>query len=1429
MSVSSLGVLPAYAAPGGPSGSPSASPQPGATPSPGATPGSGKGTAEPDPNPSGTSSRGAAPKPSTPPQRPLNEQEKAENAALAEAKRTGKPVPVAAATTETDMVVANPDGTLGLTRSVAPVRTKQGGTWTELDATLTTSPDGQLRPKAASNGLTISGGGTAPLATLDQDGKKLQLTWPEALPKPVLDGASATYREVAPGTDLKVTADAIGGISQILVVKSAEAAKHPKLAKLTMGLKGDGVNVTADGSGNLKAADASGRTVFHAPVPTMWDSGAAAAVPAQKAAGTPKFSQLAGAAAPQQADADAKAKPTSDSEGPGAHAKVSKLQTELGKDSVALTPDQSLLNDKSTAYPVFIDPAWQPTSRGTQHWAWVQEAYPDTVNYDDYADSYDPGVGYQRWQSRTGLERYYVQLDTSDLGDKSIKKASFNATQSYAADATCSKTYNVDLHSTEPLLSNISWNRQPRDWEVLRTTAMNSAGGPGCSGSTTRGEWDVRDHLAGNAWRGSVTYALFGNESKSSSNNAFKRFTRDKSKLPFFYIEYNRAPYNPWDLGTFPTPQNANGNGCGWVGATAYAGMSLGAWIGDPDGQPNDAIIHVVDTAGDVVAYNSSWFGAANDTHWVATHPNNLSDGHTYYWRIQGGDGDMTSAWINGCTFSMDTQPPSVPVVTSAEFPPSGTLPGSTKSINQPGTFNLKSTDSISGVISYEWAFNSSIPVGGANTVAASADGSASIALTPTTWGTNILRVQAVDRAGNRSQAQTYAFYVPDNPNAKTTLGDITGDERVDFIAPNASGDLVVYPTATDPSAAGVIASNKANSPSGAGWGDTTLTSHRGGNGIRIDDLWTWRDGQLKLYRNSLTQGGLAANGGLYYNAAKALTVKRPPLFTCSVVTTGDPCGSEYASNWSRVKQILAVGDVRPEDGMTPFNDLLTIETDGTGSRLLLFQGTGATGTLADPIVLVLSNTGWDNLTLIAPGDATGDGLPDLWARDNTSGAIYQYANEAGNPGALGDHAKRTQIGSGVTAAAYPVVGSSGDTSGDGVADLWSRDSRHRLLTWNGIATSNKVTGFTTRNVMGDARISSAQWKLDEGAGTTAADLRAGSPLTLTGTSAGWAADTVAGTAGNVLQLNSQNGTPTTGTTGHAVSGGPAIDTTRSFTVSTWAKPDALGGVLLSQPGTRSSGFILWPDSDGTWHFAMGTKDDDSWSYDQTLNMNESAKVRLGAWTQLTATYDATTGFIGLYVNGTLAGTGYHAKANAWNATGPLTVGQYRYQGAPNSYFAGRVSNIAVYSHSSVPTAEGTKLISAVSSAKCADNNTGSNQDGNRIQIWDCNDTAGGAAQKFDVTATGEIRIAGKCLDIGGGSTAQGAQVILFGCAPGASNQQWLPTAGSGFFNPASGRCLDLPYGRLDNGTQLQIWDCNTANSQKWLAPGMSNPMGAIV
>ncbi|MEE1820930.1 ricin-type beta-trefoil lectin domain protein [Streptomyces sp. BE20] len=1015
-------------------------------------------------------------------------QRAAEAAALAEARRSGKPVEIAVLTTETDTVVANPNGTLGLRRTVAPARAKRDGVWKDLDATLARASDGTLRPRVTSNQLTFSGGGSGPLATLDQDGRKLALSWPGALPAPTLDGESATYAEVAPGVDLKLTANQAGGFAQVLVVKTPAAAQDPKVKAIALGLKTEGVSVSADAGGNLNATDADGRVVFRAPAPTMWDSSTTAAPAAPASASAKSGARAARSAADAPAAAPAAdsegLKVHSDADGPGLGANVSQLSATPAGTSLTVTPDSAFLDAPTTTYPVYIDPTWTPTNRGTQNWTWVQEAYPTVTHYNDYGNAYDPGVGYQQWQTKKGLERYYIQLDAGDLGDKVIRKAALVATQSYAAANNCASTYGVTLHPTHPIDGSTSWNNQPWDWGSLGTATLNSAGGDGCPGATTTGEWDVRQHLSDNNWRGLLSFGLFAaDESKRDGNNgniSFKRFTRTPAKLPYLYVEYNRAPYAPWSLGMSPAPQNPNGNGCGWIGATnAATGIRLSAWVGDPDSNQIDARFEVRDlgTADEPVAWDSGWGNLGNSNHEAAVTPGNLQDGHTYYWRVQTGDGELPSGWSAGCQFSLDLTPPAVPTVTSADYPASGTLPGSTKHIGEAGAFTLDATDNASGVLYYEYAFNSAIPVGGANRVDASGNGSAVINLTPTMWGTNLLRVQAVDRAGNRSQENTYSFFAPSDPNAKTVLGDITNDAQVDLVLPDNNGNLMLYPAGVEPSFGGPMASDKANSPGGRGW-DKALVTHRGGNGIRIDDLIVYADSTLYSYRNSLWASSLQSEGNLYFSSRNAVLSRRP--MACSTIgVPGASCVGYHKTDWSRVKGLLAIGDIDTVGIPDPTADkrrydLLTQEDDGAGHvGLWLFRSSSATGVYASGTPL--STADWSNRTLIAPGDATGDGLIDLWVRENGTGNIYQYPSRKlpdGKPDitALVDDSTRTLIGH-ASAADFPKLTSSGDVSGDGVPDLWTRDTSGVLNVWSGITSTGKadapVTGFLSAAALG--------------------------------------------------------------------------------------------------------------------------------------------------------------------------------------------------------------------------------------------------------------------------------------------------------------------------------------------------------------------------
>jgi hypothetical protein len=133
---------------------------------------------------------------------------------------TGKPVPVDALTTDDSTTVANPDGTFTLTTTVLPTRMRDAaGAWENIDPTLRGNADGSISTRATPNALTLSGGGTGPVVTLaDRSGHALALSLPVWLPRPVLSGASATYRGLYRGIDLVVTAQPSGGFGEVFVI-----------------------------------------------------------------------------------------------------------------------------------------------------------------------------------------------------------------------------------------------------------------------------------------------------------------------------------------------------------------------------------------------------------------------------------------------------------------------------------------------------------------------------------------------------------------------------------------------------------------------------------------------------------------------------------------------------------------------------------------------------------------------------------------------------------------------------------------------------------------------------------------------------------------------------------------------------------------------------------------------------------------------------------------------------------------------------------------------------------------------------------------------------------------------------------------------------------------------------------------------------------
>lgn len=154
-----------------------------------------------------------------------------------------------------------------------------------------------------------------------------------------------------------------------------------------------------------------------------------------------------------------------------------------------------------------------------------------------------------------------------------------------------------------------------------------------------------------------------------------------------------------------------------------------------------------------------------------------------------------------------------------------------------------------------------------------------------------------------------------------------------------------------------------------------------------------------------------------------------------------------------------------------------------------------------------------------------------------------------------------------------------------------------------------------------------------------------------------------------------------TGVPGAALYSPHAVNTSRSFSVSAWARLDKTFTdrypAVLSQDGNTVSAFQLQATSDGHWAFAMFGKDVQNGGGEQTRAVGPVAQV--GVWTHLVATYNDKTDRMTLYVNGIEAGTA--TRPDAWDRPdGQFRIGRAFWNGAAVDQFAGAVDDVEVHS-----------------------------------------------------------------------------------------------------------------------------------------------------
>jgi len=348
------------------------------------------------------------------------------------------------------------------------------------------------------------------------------------------------------------------------------------------------------------------------------------------------------------------------------------------------------------------------------------------------------------------------------------------------------------------------------------------------------------------------------------------------------------------------------------------------------------------------------------------------------------------------------------PVVTSAVFPPQG-APEPVPVIRTPGAFTF-SVPPSSGVVEFDYVLNGTLSTGGPNPhVAVGIDGTATTPdLRSAQWGTNVLTVEAVDAAGAVSQPTSYYFYLA-SPAQPDRHSDYDGDGNIDLLSVDAHGALQFSAGRGDGSVAPAVDAHPGVDLTGA-------LIAGGGNEARgiFEDVFLFRDGYLyAVVGDGL--GGVPTQQEVLVSPPSGLTAW--PAFT-QLVSPGDLTGHRRAD---------LIGKV--------------------GDQLLLFPSV-ALYRYSAPVQI--AGSGWSCRTVVGVVDANGDGLPDLIARDDASGRIWLYPGSVG--GTFGDETDRVFLGGGLSAANFPLAVAKGDATGDGLPDIWAVHKNGDLFVLPGLA-----------------------------------------------------------------------------------------------------------------------------------------------------------------------------------------------------------------------------------------------------------------------------------------------------------------------------------------------------------------------------------------
>ncbi|MFD5619677.1 LamG domain-containing protein [Streptomyces yangpuensis] len=289
----------------------------------------------------------------------------------------------------------------------------------------------------------------------------------------------------------------VKGFREVLVVKTPEAAKNPKLKRVAFDLKTDGVRLNAGKDGGLDATDANGRRVFKAPPALMWDSkGVSAAEPAW----SPKQRAVAArtegteALVPPSGGSEATDRP---SDGPAPGSQVVNMPVHIDGGSLAVVPDASLLEQGDpAAFPLYIDPSVS-LDDGTEHTALRSDGV-SFWNWDNGDDDMGKGMGkcgtWNGYYCGPGyVQRLYFEFSPSKLVGKEVLAARFRVTEPWAFHCNVRNVWLVRMDGE--IDSSTTWSTKPNYADLMGDRWLSAGRGSACDPESPPEPVEFADNL----------------------------------------------------------------------------------------------------------------------------------------------------------------------------------------------------------------------------------------------------------------------------------------------------------------------------------------------------------------------------------------------------------------------------------------------------------------------------------------------------------------------------------------------------------------------------------------------------------------------------------------------------------------------------------------------------------------------------------------------------------------------------------------------------------------------------------------------------------------------------------------------------------------------------------------------------------------------